>query len=146
MTRYRIQLLNRFLKFFTANLGGTIIDTTALFMLAEFVFASSHGRYLIAPAISFELVLLTNYAFSYFWIWRDRVAHTVSDFLTRFLSYHLNSQAVFLLKLALLAGIGYTTLWHPVLCNLLALSVTGMINFLMQERIIFSSQRDRHEA
>ncbi len=139
-------LPTRFLKFLTATFGGTLVDSVALFLLTEFIFDSHLGRYLIAPTISFELALLTNYTFSYFWIWRDRVAHTMRDFFIRSLAYHLNSLTVFLIKLSLLAGIGYVTSWHPVICNLLALSVTGIVNFLVQERIIFLPRRDRHES
>ena len=65
---------------------------------------------------------------------------TPRDMLARFCVYNIATFLVFLVKLALLAGIGSLTGWHPVVCNLLALMLTGIFNFVVQDEAIFKPQ------
>ncbi len=133
-------ILSRFGKFFWSSFTGTVVDTIVLWFLASVVFETYVGQYIIAPSISFEAAVLNNYTLSYFWIWRERVQRTRRDFVLRFLAYNANSLLVFGLKLILLLAVEYLTGFHVVLCNLLALSVTGLVNFSLQHNVIFKAQ------
>lgn len=130
--------LRRFFKFSSSTIAGTVVDTAVLFALSQWVFSSYAGKYLVAPTLSFEAAVMTNYLFSYFWVWRARLPRTAKDFSRRFVLYNINTALVFLGKLALLVAINLLTGLHVVVCNLLALLVSGIGNFLLQDRLVFS--------
>ena len=134
-------LLRRFFKFSSSTIAGTVVDTTVLFALSQWVFSSYAGKYLAAPTLSFEAAVFTNYVFSYFWVWRGRFPRTARDFGRRFVLYNVNTALVFLGKLALLVVINYLTGLHVVLCNLLALLFSGIANFVLQDRLVFSANK-----
>jgi putative flippase GtrA len=123
--------------FFVANLIGTGVDTAALWMLSRFAFESYVGRHLLAPTLSFELAVINNFVLSYFWTWAGRVGRTPPDFFRRFVWYNLNAASVFFLKLILLNVIALLTGVDVVIANLLALLVTGIVNFFLQDKLIF---------
>ncbi len=66
---------------------------------------------------------------------------TIPDFFQRLLFYNVNCVLVFLLKLGLLVAISALLDLHVVLCNVLALTITGLINFALQDRLIFRQQK-----
>jgi putative flippase GtrA len=60
------------------------------------------------------------------------------DFFRRLFFYNVNSFLVFLLKLLLLVLISALLGLHVVYCNLIALTITGIVNFLLQDKLIFT--------
>jgi len=132
------EVLRRFFKFSSSTIVGTVVDTAVLFTLSQWVFSGYAGKYLVAPTLSFEAAVITNYLFSYFWVWRARVPRTALDFTRRFLLYNVNTALVFLGKMGVLVVISLLTGLHVVFCNLLALLLSGVANFLLQDRLVFS--------
>ena len=133
-------LILRFVKFSGSTVVGTVVDTIVLFLLSEWVFTTYAGEFLIAPTISFEAAVLNNFLFGYFWVWTSRVSRTAEDFARRFLVYNLHAGLVFAGKLGLLIVINLLTGLHVVVCNLLALTMSGIVNFLVQDRLVFSNR------
>lgn len=135
---HRLQtLVLRSTKFVRVSALGTLVETVILWVLAELVFVGYEGRYIVAPAISYECAVISNFLLSYFWTWKENVGHTLSDYFKRFTAYNIVTFLVFLVKLALLASIGSMTGWHPVVCNVLALLATGVLNFVVQDSMVF---------
>jgi putative flippase GtrA len=126
-----------FAKFVSTNAVGTVVDTVTLWLLATFLLESQTEQYVLGPILSFQLAVLNNFSLSYFWIWKGRVQRTLRDFARRFLFYNLNSFLVFLLKLLLLLVVAVLFQLHVVYCNLIALSITGLVNFFIQDKLIF---------
>lgn len=132
--------LVRFLKYSGTSLAGTLVDTLVLWILSDLVFTKGYwGEYVVSPAISFQCAVVTNFLISYFYVWKDR-KKTRNPFLT-FLYYDLSCTAVFLLRLGFLLLVELIFGWDVVICNLVAMCVTGIINFVMNNRVIF---RKRH--
>lgn len=132
--------LVRFLKYSGTSLVGTLVDTLVLWILSDLVFTKGYwGEYVVSPAISFQCAVVTNFLISYFYVWKDR-KKTRNPFLT-FLYYDLSCTAVFLLRLGFLLLVELIFGWDVVICNLVAMCVTGIINFVMNNRVIF---RKRH--
>ena len=132
--------LVRFLKYSGTSLAGTLVDTLVLWILSDLVFTKGYwGEYLVSPAISFQCAVITNFLISYFYVWKDR-KKTRNPFLT-FLYYDLSCTAVFLLRLGFLLLVERIFGWDVVICNLVAMCVTGIINFVMNNQVIF---RKRH--
>lgn len=132
--------LVRFLKYSGTSLAGTLVDTLVLWILSDLVFTKGYwGEYLVSPAISFQCAVITNFLISYFYVWKDR-KKSRNPFLT-FLYYDISCTAVFLLRLGFLLLVERIFGWDVVICNLVAMCVTGIINFVMNNQVIF---RKRH--
>ena len=132
--------LVRFLKYSGTSLVGTLVDTLVLWILSDLVFTKGYwGEYVVSPAISFQCAVITNFLISYFYVWKDR-KKSRNPFLT-FLYYDISCTAVFLLRLGFLLLVERIFGWDVVICNLVAICVTGIINFVMNNQVIF---RKRH--
>ena len=132
--------LVRFLKYSGTSLAGTLVDTLVLWILSDLVFTKGYwGEYVVSPAISFQCAVITNFLISYFYVWKDR-KKTRNPFLT-FLYYDISCTAVFILRLGFLLLVERIFGWDVVICNLVAMCVTGIINFVMNNQVIF---RKRH--
>ena len=51
--------------------------------------------------------------------------------------YNLSSSAVFILKMGLLLLLELAFKWDVVICNLVALCISGLVNFALGEWVIF---------
>lgn len=131
--------LLRYFKFMLSTLGGTTVDCSIMWILAEVLFAESELVALfVAPTISFECAVLANYTLAYFFVWKDRVGErSVRGFWLRFLPYNLSCIAAFLIKMVPFVIIRHFAGLNVVICNLLALIFSGIFNFVMNEWVIF---------
>lgn len=122
-----------------STLGGTAVDCAVMWLLAEVLFADSKvvGLF-IAPTISFECAVFTNYTLAYFFVWKDRVLErSVRGFWGRFLPYNVSCIAAFLIKMVPFVLIRHFAGLNVVICNLIALIFSGIFNFVMNEWVIF---------
>lgn len=138
-----MEKLYRYLKFMLSTLGGTVVDCTVMWLLAEVLFAESDVVALfVAPTVSFECAVLTNYTLAYFFVWRDRVGvRSVRGFWGRFLPYNVSCIAAFLIKMVPFVLIRHFVGLNVVICNLLALIFSGIFNFVMNEWVIFRKNK-----
>ncbi len=133
----------RFVKFSLSTLFGALTDTGVLWLFSHYVFSTYLGRYVISPIISFECAVLVNFFFSYYVVWKDRVSQrSVGNFFKRYGVYNVSCTGVFLLKIGLLQLIHLLSGWGPVICNLLAVMVSGIVNFLMSDKLIFRIRKE----
>lgn len=134
------QLILRYLKFAGSSLAGTLVDTLVLWLLSDLVFTEGYwGEYIISPAISFQCAVMTNFLISYFYVWKDRNAERkgVGRFFRTFLYYDLSCSTVFLIRLGILLLIERWSGWDVVICNLIAMCFSGIVNFIMNNQVIF---------
>ena len=134
-----MEKLVRYLKFMLSTLGGTAVDCGVMWLLAEVLFADVKWVGLVlAPTVSFECAVLTNYTLAYFFVWKDRVGErSVRGFWGRFLPYNVSCIAAFLIKMVPFILIRHFAGLNVVLCNLIALVFSGIFNFVMNEWVIF---------
>lgn len=139
------RVLIRYLKFMGTSVVGTIVDTLVLWILSDFIFTKGYwGEYIISPAISFQCAVATNFLISYFYVWRDRTVvsgASIKRFFKLFFAYNLSGSAVFLLRLGALLIIEKFTGWDVVICNLLAMCVSGVLNFAINNLLIFKKKK-----
>ena len=139
----KMEKLVRYLKFMLSTLGGTAVDCGVMWLLAEVLFAESEfvGLF-IAPTVSFECAVLTNYTLAYFFVWKDRVGErSARGFWGRFLTNKVSSIAAFLIKMVPFILIRHFAGLNVVLCNLIALVFSGIFNFVMNEWVIFRKRK-----
>lgn len=143
MNKLKELIVKRFPKFFAGNLLGTAIDTLVLWLFSHFVFHGYIGQVIISPVISFECAVMTNYVFSYFVTWKDRISQvSTRSFFRRFVGYNATCTGTFILKMGVLMLIQWLTKWDVVICNLLALCVSGVANFLMGNFVVFKKKAE----
>ena len=137
-----IEIIKKFPKFALSGGLGTVVDTAVLWLLSHFVFRKYAGDYLIAPVISFECAVFTNYCTAFFFVWRDRVSQrTFRRFFGKYIYYNLSASGVFLIKMCFLLLLERLFGWGVVICNLAALCISGLINFSMNEWVIFKRSK-----
>lgn len=135
-----LKLLKRYLKYAGTSIAGTLVDTLVLWLLSDFIFKDVYwAQYILSPAISFQCAVITNYLIFYFYVWRDRTQEDRRrhNFTRRFLAYDLSCTTVFLLRLLLLLMIERISGWDVVVCNLIAMCFSGIINFIINNLVIF---------
>lgn len=135
--------LLRFLKFSLSTLGGTAVDCLVMWLLAEVLFPQVEvlGLFL-APTISFECAVFTNFTLAYFFVWSDRVGErSASGYFRRFLPYNISCIAAFLIKMIPFVLIRHFAGFNVVVCNLLALIFSGIFNFVINEWFIFKKKK-----
>lgn len=127
-----------YFKFLMSRVVGTVVDTGVLWILSTHIFKSNVGIYFISPTISFEFAVVSNFFFSYFWIWRKRIsAKSIKTFFTRFIAFNLASIIGFVIKMSLLLLLARMFGWNVVYCNIVALLISGIINFILTEFAVF---------
>lgn len=131
--------LRKLIRYAFSTLGGIAAETVLLWVLAHYVWRDWElGISIIAPTLSFELCLLVNYCTAKYFVWRDRKSS-----LWRF---HLSNISVFIVKMAFLVALRYFSGVDIVLCNIVAMGIAGLINFVLNDRIVFRIIYDDHTA
>ena len=126
-----------FIKFSIRGIVGAIVDTSVLWILTTLFFHSYFTKYVLSPAISYELGIAITYIICYFWIWNHRVHNNKSDFLKVFLKYNFALLLFLVIKLGLLTLIYELFHFHIIICNVLALCFSGIFSFFASEKFIF---------
>ena len=136
-----IKILKKFSRFVLAGSFGTVVDTTVLWVLSRYVFRRYAGDYLLAPLMSFECAVFTNYCTSYFFVWHER-ARRRGQFFRKYVWYNLSATGTFLVKMCFLLVLEGLFKWNVVICNLVALCISGTINFCIGEWVIFRKKNN----
>lgn len=140
------KLLIRYAKFAGTSAVGSVVDTLVLWLLSDLVFTKGYwGEYIISPFISFQCAVAVNFTISYFYVWKDRTQKrpdaSVRRFFKLFGGYNLSTSAVFLFRLGVLLLIERLTGWDVVICNLIAMCFSGVINFTINNLLIFKKKK-----
>ena len=136
--------LQHFAGFFTISLIGTVVDTAVLWLCSHLLFSGSYfGRNILSPALSFECAVLVNFCNSYFFVWKERISqHGVRSFFRHYGAYNLSCTGTFLFKMGLLQLLVLLSGLDVVWCNLIALCFSGLLNFLMSDKVIFRKKKN----
>ena len=139
-------LLIRYAKFAGTSAVGSVVDTLVLWLLSDLVFTKGYwGEYIISPLISFQCAVAVNFTISYFYVWKDRTRKrpdaSVRRFFKLFGAYDISVSVVFLFRLGVLLLIERFTGWDVVICNLIAMCFSGIINFTVNNLLIFKKKK-----
>ena len=141
-----LKFLKRYVKFMGTSVAGTIVDTAVLWLLSDLVFTEGYwGEYIISPTISFQCAVAVNFTIAYFYVWRDRTLtradRSKKRFFRLFLTYDLSCSAIFILRLGVMLLIEKFTGWDVVVGNLLAMCFSGVLNFTIENVLIFRKKK-----
>lgn len=140
-------MFGRYMKFMLSRAVGTLADTLVLWLMAHFVFDGGYwATYVISPLISFEAAVMCNFICSYYWVWSGRISsRSVRSFWRHFLGFNLSSLAGFLVKMLFLLLFERIFGWGVVVCNLAALTISGVLNFFLSDKVVFRTKRQEPE-
>jgi len=130
-------MLRNFIKFAIRGVAGAIVDTSVLWILTTLFFHSYFTKYILSPAISYELGIVATYIICYFWIWNNRVHNDKSDFFRRLIYYNFALIISLIIKVLVLAAINEIFNFYILISNLIALCFSGLFSFFASEKYIF---------
>lgn len=123
------------------SLGGTLTDTLVLWACSDLFFSGYVMENIVSPCISFECANVVNFFLSSRIVFRDRnygLSH--KTLFRKFIAYNLTYTTTFFLKMPVLLLFQWLTQWDIVWCNLIALCIIGLVNFFMNDKMIFKNQ------
>ena len=139
-----MKLLITYLGFVATRVFGTGVDTLVLFICSRYLFSGYWGEYVISPIISFEFAVLSNFLFSYCWIWKSRIKNkSIADFCGRFFVFNLSSLAGFGVKMVFLLIFQRLFMWDVIYCNFAALLISGLFNFFVADMLVFKPSKKK---
>jgi putative flippase GtrA len=127
-------MVRRFVRFNVVGALGIGVRTAALAILTGVLGL----HYLVATVLAVELSLLHNFFWHVRWTWRADGGGAPSHVFFRCLAFHAGTGLVSMLGgLALMpllvAGLGV----HYLVANLVAIACTGIVNFVLGDRVVF---------
>ena len=142
------ELLMRFAMFSITSGAGTLVDLGGHYWLSSSYMPNHYWwTFWVSPVISFEAAVITNFVIAYFWVWRERISkRSPRSFLRHYAGYNAAATGVFFIKLLVMQGIHLLMVafgwfqnksYEPVLCNMLALCVSGCFSFVLNEFVVF---------
>ncbi len=153
----------KWVEFVVSRALGTVVDTAVLWFVGWVIkqMTTLHpssgfwgsfsywGEYWIGPAISFEVATFANFLMSYFWIWKNRISNRSSrkSFWRHFGGFNVSCIFGFLVKMVFLVLFERIFGWDAWLCNLLAVCISGILNYFLAEILVFrkKSEKPEHE-
>jgi len=98
-------------------------------------------HYALASALAVEAAVLHNFLWHERWTWADRPARSLVARLARLGGFHLSNGLVsiggtLLFTVVFVEGAGLS----PIAANAAALGATGVLNFVLSDRLVFSSR------
>ena len=117
--------LTRWTKFNAVGIAGVVVQLITLGILVR---AGMH--YLLATAFGVEVAVLHNYFWHARWTWADRAERSL-------LRFHLANGLVSVVSN--LAWMWILPAWPVVAANLLAITLTSVVNFLLGDRWAFAA-------
>lgn len=135
-------LLIRYLKYAGTSIVGSLVDILVLWLVSTLIFKGGYVReYIISPFISFQCAVAVNFTISFFYVWKDRTRSAGNHhFLRLYLMYNLSNTLVFLFRLGVLLLIEKFTGWDVVICNMAAMLFSGLLNFALDNLVIFKKK------
>ena len=142
------EFLLRFAVFSITSGVGTLVDLGVHWWLsASFLQDRYWWTFWVSPVISFELAVITNFLIAYYYVWRERISQrTTRSFFRHYAGYNATATGVFFVKLLVMQGIHLLMVslgwfqdktYEPVLCNMLAMCLSGVLSFVLNEFVVF---------
>lgn len=141
-------VISRYIKYTVTSCAGAAIEVLVLWLLSDFVFREGYWQeYIASPIIAFQCSVPVNYLISYHYVWKDREVPRECRpghyRLHQFLWFAFWTTMVFVVRLGALLAIEAYLGWNVVLCSLLAMVISGLLNFVISNQWVFSRQSNK---
>ena len=123
MGRAKTFLINQG-KYACATSLGAVVEMAILWLLAS------------------EIAILVNFTTAYFFVWRDRITkRSPRSYFRHYLAFALTANILMVLKVALALFFKDLFRWDVVICDFVALIISGTVNFVLNEMVIFKDRK-----
>ncbi len=128
--------LGRWMKFNLVGAIGIGVQVSTLAVLTGIL----HLNYLLATALAVEAAVLHNFLWHERFTWADRASLSRGALLGRLLRFHAGNGAISICGNLLFMRLLVTQAHLPVLpSNLVSIALCGVLNFLVSDRLVFST-------
>jgi putative flippase GtrA len=134
-----IQIVKKWLRYNAIGLMGLGIQLLLLFLLTSFF----HWNYFLATLFAVQCALIHNFLWHQRWTWKDRTVQSKRESVWRFIRFNSSSGT-----LAIISNLGFTALLVQlvhlplVVCNLMAIGIFNIANFLFANNFVFHSSNN----
>ena len=143
MGRAKTFLINQG-KYAYATSLGAVVEMAILWLLAHVIFknTSFSGKDSLSILIASEIAILVNFTTAYFFVWRDRITkRSARSYFRHYLAFALTANILMVLKVALALFFKDLFRWDVVICDFVALIISGTVNFVLNEMVIFKDRK-----
>lgn len=134
----------RLSKVSVCSLLGTAVDMLVLWLCSDYLLHGYVGEHIISPCISFEFGVITNFFVAKHIVWSDRVMSSPRIPLwRRFAKYNLSCIFAFCIRIGISLLLHHWSGWDVVPCNLIAMLLSGIVNFTFQNLFIFGNFKEQ---
>lgn len=143
---FSLDTLRRFSKFLLVGASGFGVSACVYLLLKELYSAEFFLR-VIAPFISFEISIYSNYCIYHHWVWRDRRKETRREYWLAFLHYNIAAGFGFLIIVGVMNLVIVLIPWFRadtgryIFANLAGSAVAAIFNFLATDRLVFRTKK-----
>ena len=131
-------------KYACATSFGALVEMAVLWFLAHVAFKSAHfyGKDSLSILIASEIAILVNFTTAYFFVWKDRITRrSPRSYFRHYLAFALTANILLVLKVALALLFKDIFRWDVVICDFIALLISGTVNFVLNEMVIFKDRK-----
>jgi putative flippase GtrA len=123
-------LKQRFVKFGTVGLSGTIVNVIVLYVAQEFLYSrieSGELRFQLSLSTAIFVATLHNFIWNRAWTWGDRKSHIRKHVSVQFMQYCAACWLAIVLQFVLTNF--FKRYMYYLLANVLAIGLTAILNY-----------------
>lgn len=131
-------------KYACATSLGAVVEMAILWLLAHVIFknTSFSGKDSLSILIASEIAILVNFTTAYFFVWKDRITkRSARSYFRHYLAFALTANILMVLKVAMALFFKDLFRWDVVICDFVALILSGTVNFVINEMVIFKNRK-----
>ena len=137
-------LNNRFMKFGSVGLSGTVVNLLVLFIGQEYLFKSVQSddfRLTVSLALAIFCATINNFIWNRIWTWSDRKEAIDRHFFVQLGQYFVACWAAIALQFVMTTAMaGYV---HYMTANLVAIVLSSIVNFFLNDAWTFKIGTER---
>ncbi len=146
MNKDKKSKLRRFVGFSICNAPGTAVELLTLWLLSDILFHTRFTQFFLAPILAFECSIVVDFTLFSVFVWRENIGNNPrKGFLKRLLMFNISTAGVYLLRFLLIQVLHWLLGLGAVTCDLISMLFSGLLNFGINDRIIFAKD-DGHRT
>ena len=135
---------NRFIKFGSVGLSGTVVNLVVLYLGQEYIFssiASTDGRLNLSLALAIFCATVNNFAWNRLWTWADRKSEIDKHFALQLGQYFVACWVAIALQFVFTKVLAVYI--YYLAANIAAIVLSSIVNFFVNDAWTFKIGRVR---
>lgn len=140
---FRWLLHNRFFKFGSVGFSGTFVNIGVLYLGQEYIFQaveSADSRLSVSLALAIFCATVSNFSLNRLWTWADRRNEIGKNYFFQLGQYFIACWVAIVIQFVMTKIL--TVYWYYLAANVIAIIVSSVINFLVNDAWTFRVKKD----